>query len=151
MSNHSKAKASIKIQSIWRSYRTRNLRSHMQVKKCDDCNIYSKLYPLSKSELESNVFTCWNCNDIPRNPTVTCLIDNNDIEGIKYMKQMYLNKKNDIVRTPTATCIIDNYDVEGIQYMEKMYSNNVFDKEFLNDNSNDTSCFGEYHQAGMTF
>ena len=144
-------KATIMIQSIWRSYRIRNLRSYMRIKKCDDCKIYSKLYPLFKSELESNVFTCWNCNDIPRCPTVSCLVDNNDIEGIKYMKQMYLNKHNDIARTPTATCIIDNNDVEGMQYMEKIYSNNIFNKEFLNDNADDTSSFGEYHQAGMTF
>jgi hypothetical protein len=151
MNNQLKIKASIKIQSIWRSYRTRNLRSYMQVKKCDDCNIYSKLYPLSKSELESNVFTCWNCNDIPHCPTVTCLVDDNDTEGIKYMKQLYMNKKNDIARTPTATCIIDNNDVEGMRYMEKIYTNNIFDKEFLDDNKNDSSDFGEYHQAGMTF
>ena len=151
MNNQSKVKASTKIQSIWRSYRTRNLRSYMQVKKCDDCNIYSKLYPLSKSELESNVFTCWNCNDIPRNPTVTCLVDDNDIEGLNYMKQFNFKNKNDITRTPTATCIIDNNDVDGIIYMQKIYSNNIFDKEFLDDIKDDTYVFGEYHKAGMTF
>ena len=104
-------KASIKIQSIWRSYRIRNLRKYMQIKKCNDCNIYTKLSPLATSELESKIFTCWNCFDIPRNPTITCIVDDNDIDGMNYMKKLYLKKKNNISRTPTATCIIDNNDV----------------------------------------
>jgi hypothetical protein len=124
----------------------------MQIKKCNDCNIYTKLSPLATSELESKIFTCWNCFDIPRNPTITCIVDDNDIDGMNYMKKLYLKKKNDISRTPTATCIIDNNDVNGMIYMNQIYSNNIFDKEFLEDNKDDnSSVFGEYYKAGMTF
>ena len=144
-------KVTIKIQSIWRSYRMRNLRKYMQLKKCDDCKIYTKLSPLVTSELESNVFTCWNCFDVPRNPTSTCLVDDNDVEGLKYMKQFYNKKTVEISRTPTATCVFDDNDLDGIKYMEKINSNNIFDKEFLNENLDDSSAFGEYQQAGITF
>jgi hypothetical protein len=149
---NTQTKTAIKIQSIWRSYRMRNLRKYMQVKKCNDCNIYTKLYPLTTSELESKIFTCWNCFDIPRNPTVTCIVDDNDIEGLKYMKQFHKKKTINISRTPTATCVFDDNDVNGIKYMEKIYTNNIFDKEFLDNNKDDdSSVFGEYHKAGMTF
>jgi len=145
-------KASIKIQSIWRSYRMRNLRKYMQLKKCNDCKIYTKLYPLVTSELESKIFTCWNCFDVPRNPTVTCLVDDNDIEGLKYMQDFHKKKATEISRTPTATCVIDDNDVDGIKYMEKMNSNKIFDREFLNDNIDDDSTdFGDYQKAGIIF
>ena len=148
---NNQTKASIMFQSIWRSYRIRNLRKYMQLKKCNDCKIYIKLAPLIKSELESNIHTCWNCFDVPRNPTVTCLIDDNDIEGLKYMQQFHKKKTVDISRTPTATCILDNNDVIGMQYMEKIYSNNIFDKEFLEDNKDNSSVFNECQQEGITF
>jgi hypothetical protein len=124
----------------------------MQLKKCNYCKIYTKLSPLTTSELESKIFTCWNCFDVPRNPTVTCLVDDNDIEGLKYMQQFHNKKIVEISRTPTATCVFDNNDIEGMKYMEKMKSNNIFDKEFLDDNNNnDDSVFGEYQQSGITF
>jgi hypothetical protein len=31
-------------------------------------------------------------NDISRTPTATCVFDNNDIDGMKYMEKMYSNK-----------------------------------------------------------
>jgi hypothetical protein len=125
----------------------------MRIKKCDDCKIYIKLFPLVKSELESNIHTCWNCLDFPRNPTVTCLVDDNDIEGLKYMKQFHKKKIDDISRTPTATCLVDSNDVDGMKYMESIKSNKIFDKEFLNDNNNDdnSSIFTEYQKAGFIF
>jgi hypothetical protein len=67
------------------------------------------------------------------------------------MKELYLKKNNDISRTPTATCIFDNNDVEGMKYMEKMYSNNIFDEDFINENNDDSSVFGEYQKAGIIF
>jgi hypothetical protein len=140
--------ASIKIQSMWRGYRIRNVRKYMQLKKCDDCKIYTRLSPLNKSELESNVFTCWNCFDIPRNPTVTCIVDDNDIEGLKYMRKLY---NQNINRTPTATCVFDNNDVEGMKYMEKMYSNKIFDEDFINEHADDSTDYGEYQKAGIIF
>ena len=140
--------ASIKIQSMWRGYRIRNVRKYMQLKKCDDCKIYTRLFPLTKSELESNVFTCWNCFDIPRNPTVTCIVDDNDVEGLKYMRKLY---NQNINRTPTATCVFDNNDVEGMKYMEKMYSNKIFDEDFINEHDDDSTDYGEYHKAGIIF
>jgi hypothetical protein len=115
----------------------------MQLKKCDDCNIYTKLSPLVTSELESNIFTCWNCFDVPRNPTVTCLVNDNDIEGLKYMKQFHKKKTTQISRIPTATCVLDDNDFDG---------NNIFDKEFLDNNKDDdSSFFGDYQKAGITF
>jgi len=137
-------KASIKIQSIWKSYRIRNLRKYMTIKHCYDCKIYYKVSSLSGSELDSNIPTCGNCLTISRHPTATCLLDNNDIEGLKYMNQLYKRRTLDqtnISRTPTATCIVN----------DDVISNSIFDKEFLDDNMNDSSAFGEYQQAGITF